>query len=833
MAIVIFNPDVSLASELLSSLKTAFPDCRWKSTERHQDSDLCILLPGQDFRTTAPTINVQSSDSAHLQIEINGGIREGLLVLPTTLGVEMLSARIKDELTKLKKLRDNNPLFLPDDRIIGEELIDGQIKICAHLLHPPAVKRYTPDLENILHSRAVRNLQRVVDNWLPMGPPLGLDDEIIALYPKVPQSAEELRERLHGISKTLEDLGIVISKSVMDKSQLNVGIPFAGGHNRLNQGLTSPSDNYDRIASTIANVMVRGAARTYSEIGHEAFLQENTRVGVKVNNYQGALLNTYSHSVRQTLWEIMKRNGNDIFYFSDLNVPTVSGFRSQDNGAGKRRASYVLIAPGVVARTRVLDGDDLEGKSVMKFESTTDSGHTIIDEGWIGARKRIVGNVWSGQNDSIVPVPAYIAKYKDYHYKALYQQDKEILSRFISGSDEFDRFWTEGYENMSWVREAAKARGAHSLPEFIQLINSIGEFVICGDVVSFDGNASWEIVYPFFSKLLSTEALAVTKKLWDSDKIGVYTDVKGEISYYYVKCNEGDDELSEEELALVEETSSLMSSLPSGIGPTAQAGRGIVPTALVEIVYDEFGKEIPNFWEVLESLPNDPEHQFSFLTALMNSAGDDHNLGSLVLWLLTGVHPKDVTVRLEEAFTKYTTLLIEPEYPKKMNAGWLFHEGEDGRLIDITLSDSRMFANTIYPEYRRSAVGLYHSVNNYVNSAIGSPIEEKMHQLSELIVKDVYGFESLTHLEQLAYAEELFLMSQADNASAQETIAAQLGIPQNDLEWKYSFDDLINLGIDEELLESFRKPIPQELTVNPFKFLNSELIIEIATKEFA
>jgi len=826
MSTLIYVDDTHTPSVIMKTLENAYPEVTWSLTDSPLNADLCILGE-KGAKSASPYIYVDPSEVANLTFLLDRGVRKGELILPTSLGIETFSARIGEELVNLEKLRRNNPLYLPDERKVAEELKEGEERLAVHALHPSVLNTYARDLKDILHRRVVRSLQRLKSGWRPVSPIVEAR-EIIELYPKVPTDASELRERLESIVDELKELDLTVSKSVMDKSQLSLGTFFAGGHNRREQGLTPPSETYRRIARAVAGIMLSGFGRRFNEIGEHEFTKENVRVGVKVGAYQGGVLNTRSHSYRQTGWAVMQKHGNNIFHFEDLKIPIVSGFRSSDNPSGKTRACYLTDTPGLITRSRVVDGEDLKGKEILQYLSADDPSDTTIfvDDGDSGARGRVIANVPSVKNDALLPIPAYTAKYKDVHYKYLYQQDELILSRFISGSPEFERFWMEGYESRLWVRTAAAERGFQSWDTLYAHIKEKGEFTETGDVVSFDGNANLEVTEPFLRPLLSERCYNLSAELWDADKIGVYCDHTGKSLYYYVTSTVRPD-MSDEEKALVEHTALMMSALISGLGVTSQIGRGVVPTALLEIVYNEFGIDIPNFFELLEDLPSDEEGSFSFVTALMNSAGDDHVLGTLIIWLLTGIEPTTIQERLQRAFSEYKTLLIQTERPK-MNAGWLFHDDESGRSVALSRSATRMFANLIYPEHSRSAIGLHYSAQTYINSAIGSPDEEKTLRLADLLITRVYGFDSLDHLAIVAQAEENYLITHIEEASPVQQISAILGIPQNDLEWKYTLDDLLEMGIDPALLDLYRRPIPSELTENPLKFFNLDTIRETA-----
>lgn len=824
-------PD-SKAEMVIATLEKEYPNVSWSTAEDFIHADLVISLGTRKGPKSIPTLNLRSdAGNAEIVGGLNEGIRKGLFILPTDLGRDILLGKIHDSVSRLKKLRDNSPLILQGNEVIDDNLVTVKESLAAHLVHGTAMKRFTPDLEAVLSSRTYRTLQREVPKWQPVSP-MTTDPDINDLYPDLPETGAELRDRIEKVRSRIEELGVTPSKSLLDYSQLNLGIPTPGGVHRIAENLVDPDDDLKFYMRQAARFMMRGLAVSYNDPSCD-FASMNTRVGVKVDNYQGPILNSRSHAVRQTLWSIMMENDQDIFYFSDLFAVAASGFRTQSNGAGKKRPSYVIVGANEVGKSRAIDSDDIAGTLIAVYDDLDTGSHRMsVDSGAIGGRKRIVANVESAINDSLLPVPSYIADTKDKLYKYLYQQDEEILGRFVSASYEFEKFWREGYQSWEFLRKQVKKNfGIADEDAFVNYINVVGQMVLCGDVVQYDASATWKFVEPFLKELLSEQALHVAERVYNADKVGVYTDHRGIKRYYYVTCTQ-DESFPKWYNDLVGKTRDAMSSLPSGLAITAQNGRGPVRAVLDHIaerllVKQGFSKE-----DARNTVTWEPayggNHTFSFSTAYMNDGGDDHNLGMLIFHLLTGTDIRQCKKDLYDIFDAYEFLRLEPEEPK-MNCGFKFHDDENERCIAISLSEGRLADNTLYPEYPRSALGLNASITNYVESAIGTPLEDTMFELAGIIACDIYGFESLEDLAIVASAEELYLMENQDVLPARQQIAIQLGIQENDLEWKYTLDELIDEGIDEDLLNLYRKPIPSELTANPGKFFNVKTLKDMET----
>lgn len=802
---------------VLDSLTLMDSSVGWTVTESRQDSELSLVSPDSEHRHGQHVV-IRNSQLAG--DTVNAAIMDGVVILPTTLGKQVLSAQLDKNEANFRKLRDNNPKHLDPSAMPPEDIVTDKFKMAAWALHPTIFKKYhLKDLKDIFDSRFIFSLQREIPAYVALVP---LDDSYADAYPSIPKSATEHLARVESVKGELEELGINVPKTNMAKNQINLGIPFPGGENRIAQGMEPPTPLFKECAKHVAEVMLRGAAYAYKE-DPKAFEESNTRIGVKKDNFQGSGLATTAHAVRQTLHSIALDSPDGLFHFLKYRFPTAAGFRRQSN-SGKCRVSFALGEPGEVLRGRVLDSTDLKGKSIFHYHKDFDNPELIVDDGAEGARDRIVDNLWSGQNDATLGVPAYIAAYKDYHYKTIFQQDPETLGRFIPGTPEFRQFWEEGWNDNQWVRDCAAERGCNTFEELMSTMERLGEHIICGDVENFDGNATWEVTKVFFEYLMSPKVLEMVDVMWNSDKIGVYAAADGSPVYYYVACQE-DPSMSEQMRKLVRKTQELMSHVPSGMGPTAQAGRGVVPTSLLEIIINLYA----DTKQYLLSLPPHPHSKFSAMSALMNSAGDDHSMGSLIIWLITGKHPKDVMEEVLEYLPSYKVMKILPEFPK-MNAGYLFHEDEDGQLTHITLSLARCFSNTVFPERARSALGLYSSITKYMESVVGSPIEAKMYQLVDIILRKVYHFNDLDHLFACAERDQIWLDNNASELPAVERLSLFLDIPMNDLEWKFTIDELLAMGAPADLINEFRRPIPSELTVNPFNFLNKDLIVNLAAK---
>lgn len=813
-------------AELLSQLTQFASTVNWTDVDSVLDADIIFVSPedGRPQHEPEGTPVVTLQPEANVEAVLNGLIGKGLLILPTELGMQALIARLDSEQHKMEKLRRNNPLHLKDSQKSPAAIVDSTVKMAAWALHPNLIEDTLPDLKKVMDGRDIRQLQRSVPFYVALLP---RDPSLDDVYPDIPLNVQEHLRRIELAEpkmralKMFEDLHMSIPKTDMSLRQINLGIPMAGGEHRRAQGLISPTPLFKECAEHVASVMLDGASDAYND-DPEAFEESNVRVGVKKDNFQGTPLCTKSHAVRQTYWKIAENHEDGLFCFSKYNFPTIAGYRCSAN-SGKKRMSFTLDAPGSVSKARVLDSDDLKEKVLPRYIRDILHPQEFVDNGKEGARGRIVDNVWVAWNDATTPIPAYIAAFKNYHYKAIYNQDLATFHRFIPTTTEFVEFWTEGYNDNQWVRDFAKARGCNTLEDLIVKMVELGEFIICGDVENFDGNASWEITCEVFKHLMSTKALAAVEQIWNSDKIGSYIAADGTPVYYYVACTE-DPTKSAEFNELARKTRTAMSHVPSGMGPTSQAGRGVVPACLLEIIITLYPETKP----FLLSLPPKRNSHFSAMSALMNSAGDDHSMGSLIIWLITGKHPKDVMQEVLDFLPSYKVMKILPEYPK-MNAGFLFHESDkDGRLTHVSLSPGRCFTNTVFPERARSAVGLHAALGKFQESTIGTPIYDEMSDLIQIIAHDIFGFDCYEHLGMVANAEQAWMDANSDDVPALERLALLLDVTANDLEWKYTMDDLIEMGAPAFLVNEFRRPIPAVLTKGPFNFLNADTIKKIA-----
>jgi hypothetical protein len=817
---------LEVESQVLDLLAQAEPDVQWDVAPLSQAGFAVTVGPVDRPAISSVLVLDHICNPAEMKALLKQYIQKGDIALPTALGKEVVLAKFANAVDGLKKVRDNNPL-IPKD-ILPAEFIDTTDELACHLVHGTAMKNYCPDLEKVLSGRAYRTLQRKVPNWKPIEPMFDVE-HITDAYPKLPASGEELGDRIAKHGAELESLDITFDKSVLDYSQLNLGIPFPGGMHRKELNLQDPDDDLIFWMRASADFMVRGLSEIYNNDGPDAFHAFDTRVGVKVDNFQGPIMCTKSHMARQVLWSIMEEN-DDIFYFHSFLAVCCSGFRTQSNGWGKRRLSYIPVGHNVVASSRVIDGDDLEGLTIIEYSNLNAVAKDSIfftDKGWIGGRKRYVANIESAQNDALLPVPAYLAHVKDKYYKIIFQQDLEILSRFVTGSREFDDFWESGFETCPLI--AAKASehfGITDSEDFLRYVNSVGERVLCGDVQNYDASATFSFVKPFFERLLSEKAMQALENLYNADKVGVYTDHLGQKQFYYITCN-AEESAPAHIKDLISKTNEIMSSLPSGTAVTAQAGRGPMSAVLNHIferALISFGWTKSDARNAILWMPEQAQDEpFTIEAAFKNDGGDDHNLGLLIVHILTGRPIGEITERMTEILEGYEFLSLLKEEPP-MNCGFLFHEDEEGRCISISLSPARLFANTLYPEYSRSAIGLHASVSKYTESAIGTPIEEKMFAIAHIIITKIYGFESMEHLHQIAMLEEAYMSENPDMVPARQQIALELGIPENDLEWSYQYTDLVALGIDEDLLERFRKPLPSSLSRDPSKFFSMESV---------
>lgn len=823
---VAFSDLREFESVLLEQLRLAYPTATWVIDQ--DDADLTIsMYPLEVVNQQVLVLGTDDPGTVMLP-KLARALTSGGVFLPVGSTIELLRGRLIKEVEQYAQLRDNNPLVIPQDEKLDGEFITDVHPLAVYHIHGTAMLNYAPDLEKKLSARTYRTLQRNIPSYKPMsgfGCP-ELEEE----YRKTPADGKELGARIEKVKDRLIALDVTPSASSLEHSQIGGGIFTPGGQYREDHNLALPDDDLTYWMEWAAKFMLRGLHNEYITNGDAGVEQLYTRCGVKVDNYQGPYLNTSFHPIRQAMWQMQIEEGGP-FALKWLPALCTSGFRTQSNGWGKCRPTAVPGEDLTVIFSRVLDGDDLAGKKVAIYAGLDATQPLFLyDSKAIGGRKRVVANVSSYLNDSLLPIPSFLGQTKDAAYKYIYQQDLDILSRFVSCSDQFIKFWKEGYEQDSNLRKLVKKNfSINTLEEFITYISKIGELVACGDVMSYDASATWSFLLPFLRTLLAKDALSRTEEIFNSDKIGVYCDHRGVKRFYYILCTP-DESFPEWKNELIRETRKAMSSLPSGLAITAQCGRGPVLAVLIHLLERcvvRLGVSKSEFREfVLESIPEfGSGFVWSFVSAWTNDGGDDHNLGMLILHLITGVDIKECLAVLEDEFEKYEFLKLEPENPKT-NCGYRFHdESQDNpRCIGVSLAPERMWDNNTNPEYPKSFLGMKSSLDLYIHSALGTPVEDKMIEVASIIINDVMGLNGYEELDHFASIEESYLRDNESMIPARQRIALFLNIPENQLEYMYTLQELADLEVPEDWISTFRRPLPPELSTNAYLFFNAETI---------
>ena len=398
----------------------------------------------------------------------------------------------------------------------------------------------------------------------------------------------------------------------------------------------------------------------------------------------------------------------------------------------------------------------------------------------------------------------------------MFTPSKPVLDKYVWKSKMYSTWWEFAYEE-DWVKESkvvkdlsldTKEKFMHymiHMDEYEGMENE-GSITCCNDLRNYDGNTTWEIVETYCKHVMSEKLFALSKKIWNSSVIGVYIDHNNRPVHYYIDKSDG-------------ETADNMSSLPSGFFGTSNVSRGTVPAANLEIM------ELAWNLDVASLIDPDSTSPYGFLPGTMCNAGDDHIISMLPAHLLTGIKPSVLKAQYLEQQSSYSMWEIELETPPMM-AGFLMHEDEHGRTVGVSLSQMRGFGNTVYPEYPRSAIGLNASTTQYMESAVGTRLESEMTAMASIVVNDIFDFTPEELLEAVEEDEDEILDLARKGGSAQDAIAALIGVNASSLDWQYSYNDLMEMGVPEELLEAWRQPIPVELTRNPFNFFSKESVIK-------
>lgn len=747
--------------------------------------------------------------------------------LPTGPGMQAYMKRIVEFNESWKKLKScsklnlldyERPIFINDEMKPGIPKAKDLIQAQVYALFPLDVDKYLPRAKEILDSRFRRVLQRVKPQWHPFETREPLEE---SCYAHAVHDAKTHVEKRVAMKEDVEKhTGVKLSPADLASAQQGVGIPILGGHNRKSQGFTEPSPLFAKLAQKVCEIHLRGLVEEYIR-SPDTFHEITTHTRLKPHSFQGTPLMSYNFIDHLMLLRVMALHPDGLFMFDndDYEFPTIVGFRSQEPGGTwidgtfhpKCRVSYMINGACEVMRTHVLDAQLL--KHVTNFppeDLKVPDGYNVyssVDKllpDVVGARIRHVTNPPNAYNDATMVVPSLIAKFKTKEYKQIMGQTEEVMRSVVPSSREFAEFWTKGFKEQEWVRKFAAKRGLHSAEELIAAMRKEGERIYAGDVQNFDGNVNWSMIEKAMSPLLSEKIMSLSKRIFNAPILGTTSTPSSTQLYYIVDRSD-------------RVTAELASHLPSGWGCTSQAGRVIVPIMLNEMVLNAFSK----YGLTIDLLfaPAVPGSNFSFQAALYNCAGDDHVIKNLVLWLVTGLSVDECHTLYNEEVKKYTTLKMAEETPP-MCAGWLYHLDDNNRVISVSLSPGRMAVNTLTPEYPRTAIGLDASTRQYVESAIGTPIEDQMQYLRNAIVHDVYDLTD-EELED-GVEEDLDFIDRnlANGADPREVIAEQLGVSPSKVDYAYTPEALLNEGVDESLLESYTLPIPKELTRDPARFIN-------------
>lgn len=823
------------------SANDVFGKIKWKFSDTPRASCFHVILDdgGEETSEKVSSYVVRAASPSEVPFSIADLSAKGKICLPTGQGMQDFMSRVKafsDSWKKLKQAKQlklmpyEKPIYIDDDMNCGvaprEHLINAKI----YAIFPKDVADCIPEAKKILDSRFRRTLQRDKPAWHPFE--TRVDPECSVYSHALHSSEEHLEKRKKIREDVLAETGVSLSSADMKKAQQGIGITFLGGHNRATQGFTPPTSVYKRMARKVCELTLRGLAESYI-LDPEGFHDLTTRAKLKPHSFQGSATWSYNFIDHLMMLRMMALHPDGLFMFDndDYEFPTVVGFRSQDPGGKwvdgkfipKCRVSYMINGVCEVMRTHVLDGallnhvtnfPDADLKVPPGYNVYLSPADLFADEA--GARIRHVTNPPIVYNDGTIPVPSFISDHKTAEYKQIMGQKEEVMRAIVPKSDEFEDFWLTGYEEQEWVRHFAEVN--HGITDGSSLVAAMreeGERMYAGDVVNFDGNTDEPLIRDSMDGLVSRSVMSLSSRILNAPILGTTSTPCSTQLYYIVDRAD-------------EATAKVASHLPSGWGCTSQAGRTIVPAAINEMVYNAF-KDFGVDEELLFK-PARPGSCFSFQAALYNCAGDDHVVKMLVLWLVTGLSVDKCHELYNKEVESYTTIKMAEEDPP-MCAGWYFHLDDKKRVQGLSLSLNRLSINTLTPEYPRTAIGLDASTRQYVESAVGTPFEDKMVYLRNKIVNEVYD---LTDEELAEGVEEDIVEIErnlANGADPRELIAELLGVTPSKVDYDFTVEELIDAGIDESLLESYTLPIPPILTKDPARFLNMDTIKKVA-KEY-
>lgn len=750
-----------------------------------QDGDICFSYKEKvdEFRGPVAVIARGSENEAYFAVQQL--LAQGVL-LPVPEVVPRIKSMIDDftrgwdRLVKGKAIPYSCPRHTED--FAG--LVDAKVFALFH----DHVEKCLPELARRLKQRGKR-IARKRDTYYSLYPRVPASESV---YGHLVRESEAHTEKVESLREAFEAEGVSLSPANLAYSQMNVGMPFFGGFNRAAQKFTPPSKGFGENARLVARFMVAGLRdylRTVDDVS-----QVSTRATVKVDSFQGAPTMSANHLDLQACWLYMGMHPKGIFAFEDFTFPTVIGFRLSDPGSSrvgdrvvaKRRRTFFLERTGKVGLDRVLDGDDFPE-----------------DPHW-GARVRHVDNPSALQNNAFAPIISYMSDHKGESYKLLYQQDEHYMKIRVPGSAEHEDFWTRAYNaGVLWVREACERLNLTSAKALVDHLIEVGEYPCAGDVENFDGNTTWEVASVFYKELLPERLLRLLERQWNSPAVGTYTDGEGQELWYVIDKSDA-------------ATAQAADHFNSGQQLTSVGGRGVMTSLLLE--FDQAA-----FPEIAKQLFNGEDDEFQPFLYSCAEGGDDHKRYFAAYYLMTGVHPAKLRDRYLAVQNACTTYKISPEDPP-MACGYMSHLDSEGRLLAESLSAQRMAGNTIFPEYSKSALGLFASLDHYCALAVGTPDEHRTAAVAELIKSDLYGFND--ELALMAQGEDEYQIAQeaANGGAAQLLIAEMLGVSPSKLDYHYSWDALVDLGIPEDLLALWRQPIPRELSRDPSRFFNEGIL---------
>lgn len=752
-----------------------------------RNADLILTTLGDENKYPQPSLKIDVERINEAYFALQKLISAGVL-LPVPEVVPQIEAMVTRFERNWERLISGKAV--PYKNNVRSSEYGGSVAAKCFAVFHDHTKKCEPELHRRLTQRT-RRIERKRDSYFPLVTRLPQEDSI---YGHLIVGAEEHTARVEKYRSKFESLGVTLSPANLAYTQMGIGMPFFGGFNREQQGFTDPDVSFEAASKMAARFMVSGLREFLKGVDDPS--KVSTRATVKVDSFQGAPTLSANHLDLQSCWKYMAMHPKGIFAFEDRTFPVVIGFRLSDPGSSrneetgkieaKRRRAFVLEKTGLVGLDRVRDGDDFP------------------DDPHFGARVRHVDNPSAIQNNAFAPCISYISDHKGWSYKILYQQDTEYMLMRVPGTREHAAFWEAAYNaRPAWLVAACSRLNIKSAKELISYLIDLGEFPCAGDVENFDGNTTWKVAKPFYSALLSPRLLKLLERMWNSSSIGTYIDAEGQVVWYVIDKTDP-------------RTAELSDHFPSGQQLTSVGGRGVMTALLADFDTKLLSCKLEDIFDG----SSDPFQPFLYSCA---EGGDDHKRYFALYSLITGKHPaelRDEYLKIQSACTLYK---IAPESPP-MACGFMSHLDDEGRLLAESLSAQRMAGNTLFPEYSKSAIGLDASLDHYCELASGTPDEYRTLDVANAIKHDIYGFDD--ELLAAAVEEDEFAIAQEaiNGGAAQLMIAEMLGVSPSRLDYHYSWDSLLELGIPEELLAMWRQPIPRELSRDPRRFFNEEVL---------